>query len=104
MALAALGRSPINVLLLHENDLAALFVDGLIDFLRAKGWQIISPEEAYKDSIATTIPDVLLNNQGRVAALAKAGGYTGKFSQDSEGTEFLEKLFERRQVFQTEKR
>lgn len=103
MALAALGRSPKHVLLLHENDLAALFVDSLINFLRAKGWKIISPEEAYKDPIAATIPDVLLNNQGRVAALAKAKGYTGKFSQDSEGTEFLEKLFEQQQVFKMEK-
>lgn len=100
MALATLGRSPKHVLLLHENDLAALFVDGLINLLRAKGWKIISPAEAYKDPIASTIPDVLLNNQGRVAALAKANGYTGKFSQDSEDTEFLEKLFERQQAFQ----
>ncbi len=103
MALATLGRSPKHVLLLHENDLAALFVDSLISFLRAKGWKIISPAEAYKDPIAATIPDVLLNNQGRVAALAKVSGYTGKFSQDSEGTEFLEKLFERQQVFQAKK-
>lgn len=103
MALAALGRSPKHVLLLHENDLAALFVDSLIEFLRAKGWKIISPAEAYKDPIAGTIPDVLLNNQGRIAALAKAGGYTGEFSQDSEDEEFLEKLFEQQQVFLTEK-
>jgi peptidoglycan/xylan/chitin deacetylase (PgdA/CDA1 family) len=104
MALAALGRSPKHVLLLHENDLAALFIDSLIDLLRVKGWKIISPGEAYKDPIATTIPDVLMNNQGRVAALAKANGYTGKFSQDSEDEEFLEKLFEQQQIFQTEKR
>ncbi len=103
MALATLGRSPKHVLLLHENDLAALFVDSLINFLRSKNWKIISPAEAYKDPIAATIPDVLLNNQGRVAALAKASGYTGKFSQDSEGTEFLEKLFEQQQVFKLEK-
>ncbi len=102
MALTALGRSPKHVLLLHENDLAALFVDSLINFLRAKGWKIISPAEAYKDPIAATIPDVLLNNQGRVAALAKASGYTGKFSQDSEDEEFLEKLFKQQHVFQTE--
>jgi peptidoglycan/xylan/chitin deacetylase (PgdA/CDA1 family) len=102
MALAVLSRSPKHVLLLHENDLAALFIDSLIDLLRTKGWKIISPAEAYKDPIATTIPDVLLNNQGRVAALAKANGYTGKFSQESEDEEFLEKLFEQQQVFQTE--
>lgn len=88
MALAALGRSPKHVLLLHENDLAALFVDSLINFLRTKGWKIISPAEAYEDPIAAMIPDVLMNNQGRVAAFAKAGGYTGKFSQDSEARRF----------------
>ncbi|MCI0695039.1 polysaccharide deacetylase family protein [candidate division KSB1 bacterium] len=104
MALAALGRSPKHVLLLHENDLAALFIDGLINFLRAKGWKIISPAEAYTDPIATTIPDVLLNNQGRVAAIAKAKGYAGRFSQASEDTEYLEKLFEQQQIFQMEKR
>jgi peptidoglycan/xylan/chitin deacetylase (PgdA/CDA1 family) len=100
MALAALKRSPKHVLLLHENDLAALFVDSLIKLFREKGWNIISPEEAYQDPIAATIPDVLLNNQGRVAAIAKAKGYTGKFGQDSEDTEFLDQLFVREQVFQ----
>lgn len=102
MARAALGRSPKHVLLLHENDLAALFIDDLIDFLRAKNWKIIPSEEAYGDPIASAIPEVLLNNQGRVAALAKAKGYGGKFSQDSEDTAYLEKLFEQQQVFQSE--
>lgn len=102
IARATLGRSPKHVLLLHENDLAALFIDELIDFLRAKNWKIISPQEAYRDPIATAIPDVLLNNQGRVAALAKEKGYSGKFSQDSEDTTYLEKLFEQHRVFKTE--
>jgi peptidoglycan/xylan/chitin deacetylase (PgdA/CDA1 family) len=104
MALAALGRSPKHVLLLHENDLAALFSDDFIRLLRQKGWKIISPIEAYQDSIATTVPDVLLNNQGRVAAIAKAKGYAGRFSQASEDKEYLEKLFDQQQVFQMEER
>ena len=95
MAQKALGRSPIHVLLLHENDLAALYIGDLVTMLRAKGWEIVSPREAYRDPIATQIPDVLLNNQGRVAALAKARNYPGPFSQASENTETLRQQFEK---------
>ena len=101
MARTVLGRSPKHVLLLHENDLAALYVDELVILLRAKGWKIISPAEAYTDPIATNVPDVLLNNQGRVAAIAKANGYTGSFSQESEDEAFLEKLFQSSGVIRT---
>lgn len=94
MARVVLGRSPKHVLLLHENDLAALYVDELVALLMEKGWKIISPAEAYTDPIATNIPDVLLNNQGRIAAIAKANGYKGLFVQESEDEAFLEKLFQ----------
>jgi peptidoglycan/xylan/chitin deacetylase (PgdA/CDA1 family) len=100
IARATLGRSPKHVLLLHENDLAALFVEDLVRFIREKDWKIISPLEAYQDPIATTIPDVLLNNQGRVAAIARAKGYPGPLSMESESTQFLDRLFEEHRVFQ----
>lgn len=93
MARAVLGRSPKHVLLLHENDLAALYVEELVAWLRENGWKIISPVAAYTDPIAQNIPDVLLNNQGRVAAIAKAAGYSGPFSQEAEDEAFLEQLF-----------
>jgi len=99
IALKTLGRSPRHVLLLHENDLAALFIDDLVKFIRKRGWRIISPVEAYQDAIAKTIPDVLLNNQGRVAAIAKASGYTSRLSMDSESTQFLDELFKKEKVF-----
>ncbi len=70
IAVATLGRSPAHVLLLHENDLAALFVGDLVNELRAKGWQIVPAEEAYADPIAAELPDTLFNGQGRVAAIA----------------------------------
>jgi len=93
MARKVLGRSPKHVLLLHENDLAALYVDELVALLREKGWKIISPVKAYTDPIATNVPDVLLNNQERIAAIAKANGYAGLFAQESEDEGFLDKLF-----------
>ena len=99
IALETLGRSPKHVLLLHENDLAALFISDFVKFIRDKGWKIISPVEAYHDPIAKAVPDVLLNNQGRVAAIAKAGGYSGRLSLESENTQFLNELFKKEKVF-----
>jgi len=74
IARATLGRSPAHVLLLHENDLAALFVGDLVGALRAQGWQIVTAEEAFADPIADEQPDTLFNGQGRIAALAYVSG------------------------------
>jgi peptidoglycan/xylan/chitin deacetylase (PgdA/CDA1 family) len=100
IALKTLKRSPKHVLLLHENDLAALFLDDLISFLRGEGWEIISPDEAYQDPIADHIPDVLMNNQGRVAAIAREQGIEGRdLVQLSEDEQYLEEYFTRKKVF-----
>ena len=65
-----LGRSPDHVLLLHENDYAALCLADLVEALREAGWVIIPATQAYQDPIAERIPETLFNGQGRVAALA----------------------------------
>lgn len=96
-----IGRSPRHVLLLHENDLAALFLGDLIARLKGGGWKIISPDEAYDDPIATNIPDVLFNGQGRIAAIARAKGVPARYLvQLSEDERFLDELIKRRKVFQ----
>lgn len=95
-----LGRSPKHVLLLHENDLAALFLGDLIQLLKDKGWKIISPEEAYTDPIAKEIPDVLFNGQGRVGAIAFAKGLKpSALVQQSEDETYLDRLLMERKVF-----
>jgi peptidoglycan/xylan/chitin deacetylase (PgdA/CDA1 family) len=100
IALKTLKRSPKHVLLLHENDLAALFLDDLISFLRGEGWLIISPEEAYKDPISQHIPNVLMNNQGRVAAIAREKGMAGRdLVQKSEDEQYLKDYFNKKKVF-----
>ncbi len=48
----AVGRSAAQVMLLHETDLAALYIDDLVAALRAKGWQIVTADEAYADPVA----------------------------------------------------
>ena len=74
IAVETIGRSPAHVLLLHETDLAAMFVDDLAAALRADGWEIVTIDEAYRDPIAATEPDTWFLNAGRVAALAHIAG------------------------------
>lgn len=52
-----IGRRTAHVLLLHETDLAALFLPDLVAGLRAKGWTIVSADEAYADPIGRLSPD-----------------------------------------------
>jgi peptidoglycan/xylan/chitin deacetylase (PgdA/CDA1 family) len=74
VATRLLDRSPAHVLLLHENDLAALFIDDLVTELRNEGWEIISPDEAYQDPIANTPTNTLLASQGKLVAMAVDAG------------------------------
>jgi peptidoglycan-N-acetylglucosamine deacetylase len=89
-----LHRSPRHVLLLHENDLAALYIADLVAALRADGWRIISPERAYRDRIARREPDTMWLGQGRVAALAHiAGASEADLASPNESREALDALF-----------
>jgi peptidoglycan-N-acetylglucosamine deacetylase len=49
LARRTLGRAPAQVLLLHETDLGALYIEDLVKALRANGWTIITADEAYAD-------------------------------------------------------
>lgn len=94
MAKKSLGRSPQHVMLLHENDAAALFVGDLIAHLRTKGWKIVSPQQAYQDPIARNFPNVAFHKQGRVAAIANSkGAPESELRHPSENIEYLDKAF-----------
>ncbi|MBT2135029.1 polysaccharide deacetylase family protein [Croceibacterium sp. LX-88] len=99
MARETLGRQPAHVLLLHETDLAGLFIVDLIKGLRAAGWTIVTLDEAYRDPIAQTEPDTLYLGGGRLAALAHVAGKNPKslvYERTNEAV--LEKLFEERVI------
>lgn len=98
VAQQTLGRSPKHVLLMHENDMAALFIDDLVLRLRSNGWEIISPKEAFTDPIAASEPDTLHLGQGRVIARAIESGYTGATSIWEDEAK-IRKEFERRGVW-----
>lgn len=74
IAVETLGRSPAHVMLLHETDLAALYIADAVAALRADGWEIVGADEAYADPIASQEPDSMFLGAGRVAGLANAAG------------------------------
>ena len=74
LAVSTLKRSPSHVLLMHANDISAIFAGDLARALTEAGWEIISPKLAYQDPIANITPKTHYLKQGRVAALAHDAG------------------------------
>ncbi len=58
LARRTIGRSPAHVLLLHETDIAAMFVGDLVAELRAQGWTIITADKAFADPLTKVMTDV----------------------------------------------
>lgn len=70
LARRTLDRAPVQMILLHETDLAAMFVDDLAAALKAGGWTIVTADEAYRDPIANMEPDVDFADGTRTQMLA----------------------------------
>ncbi len=51
LAIKTLGRSPVHVMLLHETDMAAMFIGELVNELRKDGWRIVTADQAFRDPI-----------------------------------------------------
>jgi peptidoglycan/xylan/chitin deacetylase (PgdA/CDA1 family) len=95
VAIKTLGKSPKHVLLLHENDAAALFLGDLIAHLRSKGWNIITPQQAYEDPISRDLSNIAYHHQNRVAAIARKSGVPEyKLYHESENVAYLDAAFE----------
>lgn len=94
-----LGRSPVHVLLLHETDLNALFLEDVVAGLQADGWTIVTIDEAYRDPIAQVEPDTLYLGGGRINALAAAAGRDpDELTYDRNDDAELTRLFEERVI------
>ncbi len=97
IARTALGRQPIQVILLHETDLNAMFIGDLATALRKDGWEIVPIDQAYRDPIAAREPDGWFTNGGRIAALAQETGRAPKDLIDPRADEgVLAALFDAR--------
>ncbi len=70
LARKALGRSPAHVMLMHETDIAALFLPDLVAELRRHGWRIITADEAFRDSLKDALPDTRIARGDLISAIA----------------------------------
>jgi peptidoglycan-N-acetylglucosamine deacetylase len=74
LARETLARSPAHVMLLHETDIAAMFIADACAALRGAGWEIVPIDEAYRDPLVDEEPDASYLAGGRIAAIANARG------------------------------
>ncbi|QIG55362.1 polysaccharide deacetylase family protein [Altererythrobacter sp. BO-6] len=100
LARRTLGRSPAHVLLLHETDLAALFLADLVTELRRDGWTIVTADEAYRDAIGEAMPDVPYSWGTLTGAMAWEKDIDPPLSPIWMGTSMVSWLFETRVVKQ----
>jgi hypothetical protein len=84
------------MLLLHETDLAALFIPDLVAALRKTGWRIVSADEAYRDPIGRLQPDVPSAQGTLTEALAWERGVPAPRWYERVDPKVATPLFERR--------
>ncbi|HEU0133467.1 MAG TPA: polysaccharide deacetylase family protein [Allosphingosinicella sp.] len=96
LARRTLGRSPAHMLLLHETDLAALFLPALVKALRKDGWEIVTADEAYSDPIALALPDTPSAQGTRTEALAWQKGLPAPRWYERENVKVANALFAER--------
>jgi peptidoglycan/xylan/chitin deacetylase (PgdA/CDA1 family) len=60
-----------HTILLHHNLAAALFLDDLIKFFKAQGWQVINADEALKDEFYTKESTLLPSGESLVWSIAR---------------------------------
>jgi len=100
LAIKVIGRSPKHVLLLHENDLNALFLPNLVQALKEQGWKIITPEEAYSDPIWAKTPKTLHHGDGRIASLAEEAQSFNPIRDKFQNAEVIDAYFKNNNIFE----
>jgi peptidoglycan-N-acetylglucosamine deacetylase len=78
LARRVLGRPVKHTVLVHFNLLNGLFLNDLITMFKSKGWQPIDAEEAFKDPVFASKPNVLPAGESIVWSLAKEKGTIAK--------------------------
>jgi peptidoglycan/xylan/chitin deacetylase (PgdA/CDA1 family) len=101
LAYKVLQRKVKHILLLHENDLAALFIGDLIAHIRKQGWKIISIEEAYQDPIANFSLTNTHSMGGRISAIGMEKGLGKGLAVFPETAEYsyIPKALKHQQIF-----
>ena len=96
LARRALGRAPAHMLLLHETDLAALYIEDLVTALRADGWTIISADEAYRDPMSKEQPVIADANGTLIQMISWDKGVKGPRWYERNEVAMMNRLFNER--------
>ncbi|PSJ39537.1 polysaccharide deacetylase family protein [Allosphingosinicella deserti] len=96
IARRTLGRSPAHVILLHETDLAALWIADMVAALRKDGWEIITADKAYADPLRQAFPDVPSAQGTLTEALAWEKGLPAPRWYERNDTKLADALFRER--------
>lgn len=97
LARRALGRAPAHMLLLHETDLAALYIEDLVTALRDDGWTIITADEAYADPIGFLPAPVIADAKGTlIQMISWDKGVKGPRWFERNEVDVMNKLFDER--------
>jgi peptidoglycan/xylan/chitin deacetylase (PgdA/CDA1 family) len=91
-----LGRSPAHVFLMHETDLAALWIADVVAALRRDGWEIVTADAAYADPISKKRPDVPSARGTLTEALAWEKGLPAPRWYERDNTKVANALFQER--------
>lgn len=100
LAVKTLGYSPTHVILLHENDLNALFIADVVRMLKREGFDIVPASKAFDDPIADAKWDADHYSMRRLRAIAVSKGVDPAATiPEWADTERLDRLIADRGVF-----
>jgi peptidoglycan-N-acetylglucosamine deacetylase len=74
LARKVLGGPVKHTVLIHYSALNALFLGDLLAMYRARGWELIDADEAYRDPVYRRQPNILPAGESLIWALAKESG------------------------------
>ena len=95
------GRQPVQVILLHETDVAAMFIADFVAALRKDGWTIVTADEAYADPIAKLAPIVPSANGTLVELAAWEKGLPKPRWYERNNIDLANRLFDERVLHET---
>ena len=89
------GKQSMNhVLLMHSNDLTALYIGDLVQALRDRGWTIISIHDAYKP-----VPNDFKNSPSKIVETNPVNPARARNSPKGMSAKYLAELFRQEKVF-----
>ena len=99
LAQILLGRSAAHTLLLHYNQINALFLGDAIAMFLARGWNVIDATQAFSDPVFQREPNNVPAGESLLWALAKESGrFEGKLRYPGEDSVYEKPALDRLQL------